>query len=420
MTRNTEGNLDVLIVGAGPAGAVLSYLLSREGIAVTLIERHHDFDREFRGEILMPSGIEPFTQMGLEKQLNAVPHVKLDGVEFYANQKHLTTFAFDKELFGKYNPRWVSQPDLLEMLVGECSQFRNFKFIRGTRVRELIHENNRVLGVIFDGDKRQEQLFADIVIGTDGRKSRVRSSLGSSFRTNSIPMDIVWLKVPNIEPSSKLSIYVGGGKLLISAPTHDDNLQLGFVIKKGSFKDIRKQGPLSLIEVIAQHADPILGNHLREHSVQIKKPFLFRTVADYVDNWATQGALLLGDAAHTMSPVAAQGLNLAIRDSIVAANHLIPALAKTSHQNKLDEITKKIQAERSTEIETIQKLQSLPPKILFNNTILTRLLFRIVPIFIKGQLNEIKTIKKGNIFDRFAWGVSDVMLSKTSNNQSSL
>ena len=420
MTRNTEGNLDVLIVGAGPAGAVLSYLLSREGIAVTLIERHHDFDREFRGEILMPSGIEPFTQMGLEKQLNAVPHVKLDGVEFYANQKHLTTFAFDKELFGKYNPRWVSQPDLLEMLVGECSQFRNFKFIRGTRVRELIHENNRVLGVIFDGDKRQEQLFANIVIGTDGRKSRVRSSLGSSFRTNSIPMDIVWLKVPNIEPSSKLSIYVGGGKLLISAPTHDDNLQLGFVIKKGSFKDIRKQGPLSLIEVIAQHADPILGNHLREHSVQIKKPFLFRTVADYVDNWATQGALLLGDAAHTMSPVAAQGLNLAIRDSIVAANHLIPALAKTSHQNKLDEITKKIQAERSTEIETIQKLQSLPPKILFNNTILTRLLFRIVPIFIKGQLNEIKTIKKGNIFDRFAWGVSDVMLSKTSNNQSSL
>jgi len=420
MTRNTEGNLDVLIVGAGPAGAVLSYLLSREGIAVTLIERHHDFDREFRGEILMPSGIEPFTQMGLEKQLNAVPHVKLDGVEFYANQKHLTTFAFDKELFGKYNPRWVSQPDLLEMLVGECSQFRNFKFIRGTRVRELIHENNRVLGVIFDGDKRQEQLFANIVIGTDGRKSRVRSSLGSSFRTNSIPMDIVWLKVPNIEPSSKLSIYVGGGKLLISAPTHDDNLQLGFVIKKGSFKDIRKQGPLSLIEVIAQHADPILGNHLREHSVQIKKPFLFRTVADYVDNWATQGALLLGDAAHTMSPVAAQGLNLAIRDSIVAANHLIPALAKTSHQNKLDEITKKIQAERSTEIETIQKLQSLPPKILFNNTILTRLLFRIVPIFIKGQLKEIKTIKKGNIFDRFAWGVSDVMLSKTSNNQSSL
>ena len=133
-----------------------------------------------------------------------------------------------------------------------------------------------------------------------------------------------------------------------------------------------------------------------------------------------QGALLLGDAAHTMSPVAAQGLNLAIRDSIVAANHLIPALAKTSHQNKLDEITKKIQAERSTEIETIQKLQSLPPKILFNNTILTRLLFRIVPIFIKGQLKEIKTIKKGNIFDRFAWGVSDVMLSKTDNNQSSL
>ena len=113
--KSLEGNIDVLIVGAGPAGAVLSYLLSREGIPVTLIERHHDFDRELRGEVLMPSGFEPFTQMGLEKQLNAVPHVNLDGVEFYANQKYLTTFAFNKELFGKYNPRWVSHPDLLEM-----------------------------------------------------------------------------------------------------------------------------------------------------------------------------------------------------------------------------------------------------------------------------------------------------------------
>ena len=159
---------------------------------------------------------------------------------------------------------------------------------------------------------------------------------------------------------------------------------------------------------------------MREHSAQIKNPFLLRTVADYVDHWTTPGTLLLGDAAHTMSPVAAQGLNVAIRDSIVAANHLIPALAKASNQNKLDEITKKIQVELSIEIETIQKLQSLPPKILFKNTIWTRLLFRVIPILIKGQLKEIKKIKKGNIFDRFAWGVSDVMLSKTDNNQSSL
>jgi len=91
-------------------------------------------------------------------------------------------------------------------------------------------------------------------------------------------------------------------------------------------------------------------------------------------------------------------------------------LAKASNQNKLDEITKKIQAERSIEIETIQKLQSLPPKILFNNTIWTRLFFRIFPILIKGHVKEIKKIKKGNIFDRFAWGVSNVMLSKTNNN----
>ena len=413
MSQYTDANFHILIVGAGPAGAVLSYLLSREGITVTLVERQHHFDREFRGEILVPSGIEPFTQMGLEKKLKKVPHVTFNGVEFYVNQEHVTTFSFNNKLFGQYNPRWVSQPDLLEMLVGECLQFRNFKLIRGTRVRELIYENNRVVGATIGRDKKQENLFADLVIGTDGRKSRVRSSLGSSFKTNSMPMDIVWLKAPNIEPSSKLSVYIGGGKLLISAPTHDDKIQLGFVIKKGSFKDIRKKGIPCLVETIAQHAGPILGNHLRRHSKQIKKPFLLSTVADYVDSWAAPGALLLGDAAHTMSPVAAQGLNVAIRDSIVAANHLILAAAKKPNQNKLDTATNKIQAERCTEIKTIQKLQSLPPKILFNNTWWTKLLFRIVPILIKERQKEIKKIKKNSIFDRFTWGVSEVVLLKS-------
>ncbi len=125
----------VAIVGAGPGGATLAYLLARNGVEVTLLERHRDFDREFRGEVLMPSGLEPFAQMGLWNAVDDVPHVKMSGAELYLNGVQKTRIDFDPDAFGPYAPRWISQPKLLEMLVGEAR--RHDRKPRAPRSRSL-------------------------------------------------------------------------------------------------------------------------------------------------------------------------------------------------------------------------------------------------------------------------------------------
>ena len=400
----------VVIVGAGPAGAVLAYLLAKSGICVTLLERHVDFQREFRGEILMPSGLEPLSQIGLWDQMNQVPHVSLKGIKVFINGRQGISLDFHEQLFGEFNPRWVSQPHLLEMIVGECARFDNFKLLRGTRVRDLIKENNRIVGVIAEQNQARLELRADLVIGADGRTSRVRHALNLPQRSDAMPMDIVWLKVPGppfLEP--KIRAYAGKGRLLFAAPTYDHHLQLGFIIRKGSFRKIRERGYPELLDEMARFVDPVLGAHLAQFRDSISNPFLLSTVSDCLVDWTYPGSFLIGDAAHTMSPVGGQGLNIAIRDAIVSANHLIPVLSSDGPLPLLEQTTRLIQAQRNEEVNTIQKIQALPPKVLLRDTWWSRLLFYILLRVTHGRSKTVKTIDKQGMFGKFTSGVTEVV-----------
>ena len=315
----------VLIVGAGPGGAVLAYLLARRGQDVTLIERHDDFAREFRGEVLLPGGLEPFSQMGLWDRLDAVPHVQFVGGEGYLQGQLALRLSFRDSALGRYAPRWISQPGLLEMLVAESQQHASFRFERGVAVTGLIEEDGRTVGV----RTRDAEFRADLVVGADGRTSIVRRKAGFAVREDRTPMDVVWCKVPlppGMQDEPRLRFYAGGGHILVAAPVYDGTLQLGWVIRKGSFGELRKKGMEAIVDAMARHASPDLAAHLLEHRGDATAPFLLSTVSDRVDRWTRPGLLLIGDAAHTMSPVGAQGLNIAIRDAVVAANHLVPAL----------------------------------------------------------------------------------------------
>ena len=400
----------VVIVGAGPAGAVLAYLLAKSGISVTLLERQMDFQREFRGEILMPSGLEPLSQIGLWDQMNQVPHVSLDGINVFINGRQGISVDFHEQLFGEFNPRWVSQPHLLEMIVGECGQFDNFRLLRGTQVRDLIKENNRIVGVIVEQNQERHKLRADLVIGADGRTSRVRHALNLPQRSDAMPMDIVWLKVPGPpSPERKIRAFAGKGRLLFAAPTYDHHLQLGFIIRKGSFREIRERGYPELLDEMARFVDPAFGAHLAQFRDSISNPFLLSTVSDCLTDWTYPGSFLIGDAAHTMSPVGGQGLNIAIRDAIVSANHLIPVLSSDRPLPQLEETTRLIQAERNEEVNTIQKIQALPPKVLLRDTWWSRLLFYILLRVTHGRSKTIKRIDKQSMFGKFTFGVTEVV-----------
>jgi len=177
-------------------------------------------------------------------------------------------------------------------------------------------------------------------------------------------MDIVWFKLPwpGFLHSREARAYIGGGHLLVALPAPDGLLQVAWVILKGTYGELRKRGVEEWAHGMAEHVDPELGAYLESHSGEITRPFLLNAETDRVRGWAKPGALLIGDAAHTMSPVGGQGLNLALRDAVVAANHLVSAFRSGASDADVDAAAGRIEAERGAEIDPIQRLAAMPPR----------------------------------------------------------
>ena len=161
-----------------------------------------------------------------------------------------------------------------------------------------------------------------------------------------------------------MKLYLGRGHLLVAYHTWGNMLQLGWVILKGHFGELRAQGMPQWLEEMANQVTPELATSLRRHRDSVERPFLLDVVSDCVERWSAPGCLLLGDAAHTMSPVGGQGINVALRDALVCSNHLIPVLmAPAVNKNRLDQALLAIEVERLPEIERIQRLQAMPPRL---------------------------------------------------------
>ncbi|MFP6808835.1 MAG: FAD-dependent oxidoreductase [Pseudomonadales bacterium] len=389
----------VVIVGAGPAGASLAYLLSNRGIDTTLIERRRDFTREFRGEVLMPSGIEALEQIGLASVLAGVPSQEQQDLNLYMNGKLTLSETLDPSTFQNRLPLAVSQAALLEAIVEVSAQSPSFKFERGVAVKELVLDGETVSGVLIRDDDGERVLQADLVIGADGRNSVVRKQMGVSNKHMNPPMDIVWCKLPCPENWQGVQAYAGRGHLLMAYHTWDDSLQLGWVILKDTFGDFRSQGIAAWLEEMANHVSPELAAHLATHQDAVQKPFLLSAVSDCVECWSKPGVLLIGDAAHTMSPVAGQGINLALRDTIVAANHLIPELSRTEVDPvSLNKAQHAIEEERMQEVEYIQALQAQPPKLLLSRAWWGEPLRRLAGLALSNRRIRLMAAKRAAVF----------------------
>ena len=399
---------NVVVVGAGPAGASIAYLLANRGIAVTLVERRRDFAREFRGEILMPSGIEALQQLGLGDALAQTDSHAASDFALYMNSKLIFTEKLDSEVFQGHPPLAISQPALLEAIVAEAEKLTTFTFVRGVSVKELVEDNETITGVTIREDNRDRFLPADLVIGADGRNSVVRKHLDHSVTEKSPPMDIVWCKLPCPDDWLGLKAYVGRGHLLVAYHTWDHSLQLGWVILKGTFGELRNKGIEAWIEEMARHVSPDLASHLRTHSDAAEKPFLLDTVSDCVDGWSQPGVLLIGDAAHTMSPVGGQGVNIALRDAVVAANYLVPLLNNSS--TSVTEITSAlhdIEKDRRVEVDYIQNLQAKPPKVVLSRAWWGEPIRRLAGLALSTQQIRRKAAQGASVFP---FGVIDVKL----------
>ena len=373
----------VVIIGAGPAGAALSYLLARRGVEVTLVERHSDFAREFRGEVLQPSGIEAFEQMGLLPALNALPQRQGERFELYRDGKPLCTINLQQQV-SVIQPRVISQPAMLEMLVNEAGHFPSFRFERGVSARALLWEEGRVVGVRLISQTREWDLRGDFVIGADGRASLIRKQAGLDEEQSPQTFDIVWCRVPYPSFLSYAArLYLGRGHFAIAYPSFDGRLQIGWVIDKGAFGDLRRRGIDEWLVDLAAHVSSDLGDHLREHRTEVTKPFLLDVVLSRATGWTVPGLLIIGDAAHPMSPIGAQGINIALRDALVAANHLCPILANEPSADALDAAAARVQEERLPEVSKIQRMQKVPPRLLFQRSLWARTILSALPLLVR-------------------------------------
>ncbi|MCZ6463715.1 MAG: FAD-dependent monooxygenase [Proteobacteria bacterium] len=372
----------VIVVGAGPAGATLAYLLASRRVPVTLLDRQRDFSREFRGELLLPSGLAALDEMGLAEVFKGVPQKAPWGIEFHANAKRVFQLEIDSAFVGPNRPVAFSQPAFLEAVIAAARAHPGFRVELGTSVGELLYSGDRVVGVKTRSEGSERELRADLVIGADGRTSAVRRRGGFEAIDHGFGLDVVWFKVPLPEfmgSPAPVRVYIGRAHLLIAYQAPDGLLQVAWVITKGSYGDLRRRGVEDWVAEISDHVTPDLAEHLRANRGALSSPFLLSAVSDRVVHWTRPGALVIGDAAHTMSPVGGQGINIALRDALVAANHLVPALLAGADPERIDTATRAIEDERTPELVAIQRLQGIAPKILMRRTWWSAALRAVIP-----------------------------------------
>jgi 2-polyprenyl-6-methoxyphenol hydroxylase-like FAD-dependent oxidoreductase len=342
----------VVIIGAGPTGLTLAMLLAKRGIAVKLVEASRSFRRIFRGEGLMPSGLEAIAQMGLSDVVERIPHRAIDAWEFYIENRPI--FRVDEPMEVEGPPcTLISQPAFLEAVLAQANECKGFELIQGTAVQDLLRQGDRVSGVKL-GDGRA--IAADLVIGADGRNSIVRQRANLALNQDAQSFDILWFKLPTSPQFSKENVFYAilkGQEGFGAFQSSEGNFQVGWSLHKD---DPLEWQQIDWAEKLASASPDWLAAHFRQQKDAIERPLLLSVVVGRCPQWHVPGLLLLGDAAHPMSPIRAQGINMALRDVIVAANHLVPLLQQ-SNWVAVDAVLSRIQAEREPDIMQTQKLQ---------------------------------------------------------------
>jgi 2-polyprenyl-6-methoxyphenol hydroxylase-like FAD-dependent oxidoreductase len=349
-----------VIVGAGPGGSMLALLLARRGVPVTLLEMHKDFDREFRGDTVHPSTLEILDQLGLAEKVHKIPHSKVYGPSFMTNRGLFQPFDL-RRLKTKFPYiLMIPQAKFLELLTTEAVRYPQFQLMMGTNVYDLIREDDSVCGVRYQTSETQAEMRARLTVGADGRHSRVRHLAGFEPVKTSPPMDVLWFKLPKLgadmDVGSGLMGAIRRGRILVVLDRFD-NWQVGFVFPKGQYQQVKATGIEAMRQIIVE-LEPRFAEHVKTLK-DWQQLTLLSVESSRCPRWHQPGLLLIGDAAHVMSPIGGVGINYAIQDAVVAANLLAkPLLEGRLREQQLAEV----QRRREFPTKFIQGFQSMMQK----------------------------------------------------------
>jgi 2-polyprenyl-6-methoxyphenol hydroxylase-like FAD-dependent oxidoreductase len=341
------------IVGGGPAGMMLGFLLARAGVDTIVLEKHADFLRDFRGDTIHPSTLEAMYDLGLLEDFLKLPHqelrqgeVKIGDVTIpFVDFSHLPVHA----KFVALMPQW----DFLDFLAERAKRYPCFRLLMSAEADGLIEEEGRVAGVAAKTNGAQLTIRADLTIGADGRHSLVRREAGFVPLDIGAPMDVFWFKLSRRTTDADDFLgRVDAGQILVVF-NRGGYWQCAYVIAKGSADRLKAQGLDSLRDHISALA-PFLADRVDElESFDDVK--LLTVAVDRLPLWHKPGLLCIGDAAHAMSPVGGVGINLAIQDAIAAANILAGPLGGKGPPS--DQLLAQVQKRREWPTKVIQGIQ---------------------------------------------------------------
>ena len=341
------------IVGGGPAGMMLGFLLARAGVDTIVLEKHADFLRDFRGDTIHPSTLEAMHDLGLLEDFLKLPHEEVRHAEAKIGDVTIPIVDFSHlpmhAKFVALMPQW----DFLDFLAERAKRYSCFRLEMSSEVDSLIEEEGRVAGVAAKIKDGQLTIRADLTIGADGRHSLVRREAGFVPLDIGAPMDVLWFKLSRrTTDAGGLLFRIDAGQIL-AVFNRGEYWQCAYVIAKGSVDHLKAQGVGSLREKIAALA-PFLADRVADlesfHEVK-----LLTVAVDRLPLWHKPGLLCIGDAAHAMSPIGGVGINLAIQDAIAAANIL--ALPLSGEGPLSDKLLEQVQKRREWPTKVIQGMQ---------------------------------------------------------------
>lgn len=352
------------IVGGGPAGMMLGLLLARAGVTVTVLEKHRDFLRDFRGDTVHPSTLAILDELGLLPQFEKLPQRHVDHLSAIIGGREQPIVDF-RELKPFPYIALVPQWDLLDMLAAAGRTNPHFDLRMRHEARVLVRENSRVVGVSVDTPDGALEVRADLVVACDGRHSTLREAAGFKANEYGAPMDVLWFRLQRSEadPQDTFGI-VGNGHMMVLL-NRDAYWQAAFLVPKGSDAtlraqplDILRQSVATLAPFLADRKDTIASwNDVKTLEVQV----------DRLDRWHQPGLLLIGDAAHAMSPIGGVGINLAIQDAVAAANAL--AMPLRGHAAIDESLLAQIQKRREWPVRVVQRVQIAMQKRLISKAL---------------------------------------------------
>jgi 2-polyprenyl-6-methoxyphenol hydroxylase-like FAD-dependent oxidoreductase len=353
------------IAGGGPAGMMLGYLLARAGVDVTVLEKHRDFLRDFRGDTVHPSTLQVMHELGLLEKFLKLPHSQIRTANIEIGDRRFTVGDFSRLptvcKFIALMPQW----DFLDFLASEARAFPNFRLLMETRADDLLVEDGKVSGIAATGTTGPLTIKAGLTIAADGRSSTLRERSGLVVEDLGAPFDVLWLRLP-VLPGDPVDLIgrVKDGQLFVMI-YRTDYWQCAYLIPKGGFDTIKADG----LEKFRDRLKDVAGfaaGRIEEAITDFEQIKLLTVAVDRLKHWARPGLVCIGDAAHAMSPIGGVGINLAIQDAVATANLLGPKLQKGIPSF---EDLKTVQARREFPTKVIQAFQIAAQNLLLAPTL---------------------------------------------------